>query len=259
MAANQPVMAAEMLERAGQIGEAAAAFEKAGSLVRAAVLYKVVAALPDAARCLEASEQPAEAAACHEQLGNYEKAAELLLQIGNASEAGKALLQAGNHDAALRAFQQVASADAGYHHACRQIGIILLEQGHTALAIRKLEEGLAGAMAESDTLDGYYALGYANQEVGQLDAAIAAFEVILGHDLEFRDTLDRCRQVRGQAEAAKQSEAMDQVSTATMNEPITEPANSASTPAEDRANDTDGEDEAPLLDDARLASPDRDD
>ena len=122
--------------------------------------------------------------------------------------------------------------------------------------MRKLQEGLTGTMAEPDTLKGYYALGIANQELGQLEAAIAAFEVILGRDLDYQDTLDRCRQLRDQVEAAKQPVAQEQTPAAAMNEtPLLKPGENATTPDEDRADDDD--EEEPLLDDARLANPDQ--
>jgi tetratricopeptide (TPR) repeat protein len=203
--------AAQWLEKAGEYQDAGDLYrkldqpEKAGSCYLEAHDYSSAAEMFRAAelpeRAGEAFEQASNfvrAAECYREAGNGAREAELQERAGNIFAAGSAYAGLERLDDAIRLLQLVEVSDPHYAEACSLLGDLFERKGMHSLSIQKREQAVGSDGLSRLNVDAFYNLACANERRGDLDAAIEAYEKILGFDYHYQDVSERLARVKEQ-------------------------------------------------------------
>jgi tetratricopeptide (TPR) repeat protein len=203
--------AAQWLEKAEEYQDAGDLYrkldqpEKAGSCYLEAHDYSSAAEMFRAAelpeRAGEAFERASDfvrAAECYREAGNAAREAELHEQAGNIFAAGSAYAGLERLDDAIRLLQRVEGSDPHYAEACSLLGDLFERKGMHSLSIQKREQAVGSDALSRGNVDAFYNLACANERRGDLDAAIDAYEKILGFDYHYKDVSERLARVKEQ-------------------------------------------------------------
>jgi tetratricopeptide (TPR) repeat protein len=205
------VAASRALEEAGQIGEAAemlagandtiasaSLYEEAGEFGQAAELHRESGDLLAAARAYEAAYDFGNAIDCYRQLGDFEKVIGLLEKNGDLFEAGELALEMGETGRAVQSLQQVEARHPRYGEACRLLGMLLSEQGHSDFAIEKLDEAVRTSGIESFPIDVQEHYGSLLEEAGRIPDAITVLSSVRRQDMSYREVDTRIENLKRQ-------------------------------------------------------------
>lgn len=202
---GEPLQAARLLERIGDLaaalplfieagapGAAAGVAEQLGQWVQAAKLHLQARDPGKAAVCLAKAGQWDEAARVYQKLGDRQKMVEMLVRGGKFYEAAQHLIEAGDIDRALTLLARVEPVGSGpWRRARLQRGELLLKRGDHAGARTAIAEALKGQKVQAATLEGYYQLGTLYEEAGERERALEIWDRILRYDPRYRDVQDR--------------------------------------------------------------------
>ncbi|MDB5911367.1 MAG: hypothetical protein JWP22_42 [Ramlibacter sp.] len=104
---------------------------------------------------------------------------------------GNAALGDGDLDAAARCYEQGIAQEPGDPVLRVNLGYVLTEQGDFSAAAQRLTQALALRRPSDDFVhDAYYLLGRARTELGELPAAVLAFEAAAGAKPDFLEPVD---------------------------------------------------------------------
>jgi len=205
------VAASRALEEAGEIGKAAemlagandtiasaSLYEEAGEFSQAAELHRDSGDLLAAGRAYEAAYDFGNAIDCYRQLGDFDKVIGLLEKNGDLFEAGELALEMGETDRAVQSLQQVEARHPRYGEACRLLGMLLSEQGHSDFAIEKLDQAVRSGGIESLPIDVQEHYGSMLEEAGRIADAITVLSSVRRQDMSYRQVDTRIESLKRQ-------------------------------------------------------------
>jgi serine/threonine-protein kinase len=205
--------ASRLLEQSGQLTQAAdllaetqldgtqsaALYEEAGEFVRAAEIHRASGDMVAAARAYESGYDYANAIECYQQLGDDEKLVELLEKTAENFEAGKLARELGQTGRAIKNLQLVEKRHAFYSEACRELGVLLADQGSADFALEKLDEakGVGGLDSfPNELLDRY---GRLLEEQGRIEDAVEVLSALRRKDVSYANVDARIQALKQQA------------------------------------------------------------
>jgi len=178
--------AAELYESVGNLEGAARSYERGDAPLQAAGVYLRAGEKQKAAAMFEDGGDREQAANLYEEIKDYSKASELYEQSGRLFEAGKLAKQQGDGDRAIQLLQQIDGNHDHYEDATLVLARLFIEKKLPALAVDKLERLLGDQQISGKTLEHFYWLGRAFEELGKTAEAIDRFRKVLteryGHE-----------------------------------------------------------------------------
>ncbi len=203
--AGDPLAAGDLYRMLERCDLAAVCYERHGDFLQAAEMFRVAGDRERAAACYERAGRFREAAAELAGAGNHEREVELLTRAGDFLRAGELLLERGDEDAALKVIQQIGEGHAHFPSAAALVGEVFRRRGMHSLAVKKLEQALAGRALDRETLGAHYTLATTCEAAGETLRARELYERILAFDYHHADTGERlARLVDASAASASQ-------------------------------------------------------
>lgn len=212
---------AERLERAQRYEAAAELFKESGNLVRAGEVYLLADRLEEAAQCMRAAGkdreaariggrylekrgQLKEAAQAYVQAGEYRRAADCYVRSSEMVRAAECLDKAGEFyrsavayahasrfQEAIRQCQRVREDDPQWEQSRALLGRCFYELHDYAHCAAALDNFLMGKRVSSDTMEYFYMLALAYEQLGKLDESRELLYKIRTVQTEFRDVAQR--------------------------------------------------------------------
>ena len=183
--------AAELYESVGNLEGAARAYEKGDAPLQAAGVYLRAGEKQKAAVMFEEGGDREQAAKLYDEIQDYSKASALYEQSGRFFEAGKLAKQQGDGDRAIQLLQQIDGSHDYYDDATLVLARLFIEKNLPALAVDKLERLLGGQQISGKTLEHFYCLGRAFEELGKTSEAIDTFRKVLTERYGYEDVEQR--------------------------------------------------------------------
>jgi len=178
--------AAEFMERAGRHKEAAEIrgrwYESNGAWREAAKAYEKAGKYLRAGDAYSKAVDPLQAAQCYERAGEH---------FG----AGFALVHADRWEHAVRMFQRVPEESKNYNESRALLGRCFYELQNYAQCVAALENHLTGERVRSATIEYFWMLGLAYEQLGELEKAREVFLKIRSVNVGFRDVAQRLSNV----------------------------------------------------------------
>lgn len=194
---NQSIPAAQAYEKMGDPARAAFQYKQAGEFERAADLYAGVKEDREAAHLYRQAGKFLQAARLFEGTGMKEEAADSYLRGKDAFSAARLFARIGNSRKAMELLEQIPEDRPEYKDASVLLGSLLVAGGmDSAVAQKKLLQGLAGQTMTRDNMEPYYYLGVALENTKQLDKALKVYEKILAMQSDYKDLPLRLQRVK---------------------------------------------------------------
>ncbi len=190
LALAQPEQAAALLERAGDDEGAAELFRSSGQYARAGEAY---------AR----AEDFASAAECFREVGDVERLIDALAKQGSRFAASQVALEHGDRSSAIRCLEQLVVTEPDYVSGAQQLAGLYGDEGHTDLAIRKLEELLATQGEEQTPIEAIDRLAQLLEQSGDIERALLMLERVRRLDAAFPNIATRIEALRKRRSAAQ--------------------------------------------------------
>jgi tRNA A-37 threonylcarbamoyl transferase component Bud32 len=231
-------MRGESLYKEDQKNEAAVQFLLGGDALRAAEVYEEAGNYLDAARCYEHCGAHRKAAEAYQRIGELGRAAEMYgrcqdyEQSGTLYEATDDLPQAARmyHEAglfyraavvakkaglaeqAIAYLQKVKPDSSDYLASLVRLAQHFMERDLPGVAAEKLRKALAKKPVSADTLDVYYALAEASEQMGDFQKACDVLQKIVAEEYGYRDAVGKLQKLEKKAaEQMKSSEPVEAV------------------------------------------------
>lgn len=194
---NQSIPAARAYEKMNDPARAAFQYKQAGELEKAADLYAAVKEDREAAHLYRQAGKFLQAAPLFEATGMREEAADSYLHGKDLFSAARLFAGIGNSKKALELLEQIPEDRPEYKDASVLSGSLLVAGGmDSAVAQKKLLQGLAGQTMTRDNMEPYYYLGVALENTKQLDKALKVYEKILAMQSDYKDLPLRLQRVK---------------------------------------------------------------
>jgi len=217
---GRPEAAAEQLENAGRVREAAllrkelsdfdraaALFERAGELRSAAEMYEAAEGWDPAARTYAALEDWAAAARCFEAAGDADGLIGALEAQGEILRAAALATESGDRARAIRLLQQVGPGDDAFGRAGELLALAYEQEGHLDLAASQLERCL-GALAPGEFAPALELhLAELLEDSGEIARALEVLETLRDRDPTYPGVAGRIETIRKKITAAGRRES----------------------------------------------------
>ena len=214
-------LVATRLEHGKRYEDAAALFAQAGEAERAGQVYVLAGRLDKAAEWLKAAGKDIEAARiggqhyakigrwreagmafagggdflsagkAFQRAGDLARAGDCFEKAGAYYAAGAALAQSGRHEQAIRALQKVAEDSKDYDASRALLGRCFYELHDYAHCAAALDNHLTGKRVDHGTVEYFYMLALAYEQMGKLRASQELLYKIRTVNVDFRDVKDR--------------------------------------------------------------------
>jgi tetratricopeptide (TPR) repeat protein len=195
-AAGDPLAAGDLYRVLERCDLAGACYERHGDFLQAAEMFRVAGDRERAAACYERAGRFREAAELLAEAGQREREAELLSRAGEWLRAGELLLERGDPDGALRVLQQIPAGHADFARAAALVGEVFRARGQHSLAVKQLEQALAGRALDRETVGAWHALATACEAAGETARAREVYERILTFDYHHAGVAERLAKLR---------------------------------------------------------------
>jgi tetratricopeptide (TPR) repeat protein len=189
--AGDPLAAGDLYRLLERCDLAGACYERHGDFLQAAEMYRVAGDRERAAACYERAGRFREASEELAQAGQREREPELLARAGDRLRAGELLLERGDADGAIKVLQQVAESQPDFARAAALLGEVFRNRGQHSLAVKKLEQALAGRALDRDTVAAHFALATTCEAAGETGRARELYERILAFDYHHPEAAQR--------------------------------------------------------------------
>ena len=199
--AGDPLAAGDLYRLLERCDLAAVCYERQGDFLQAAEMFRVAGDRERAAACYERAGRFREAAAELAEAGHHDREAELLARAGDRLRAGELLFERGDEDGAIKVLQQIEEGHAHFAGAAALVGDAFRRRGMHSLAVKKLEQALAGRALDRETVGAHYALATTCEAAGETARARELYERILAFDYHHADAGGRLARL-GEASAA---------------------------------------------------------
>ena len=153
--AGHMLEAAKLRESISDFQRAAALFEDSGNAKQAAETYRSAGDWEKAGQLFESIGELARAAECFREVGATDALVGVLERRGEFFEAAQVALEAGDRARSVRLLQEVPRGDPSYAEACGQLVDAFEREGHSDLAAHKLEEFIAAVGPAGASTDLY--------------------------------------------------------------------------------------------------------
>jgi tRNA A-37 threonylcarbamoyl transferase component Bud32 len=206
---GQTDRAAEQLEIAGRLHEAAdlrrgisdfagaaSLYERANELRLAAEMYDAAQAWSEAARTYAALEDWDEAARCYERAGDNARLVDALEARGELIRAAELASQRNDQARAIRLLQQVPPGSADFGSACERLALAFEQAGHLDLAAQKLELRLEALNSGETAPEIEVHLSDLLSELGEWSRALDVLEKLRDRDPTYPDVASRIEILR---------------------------------------------------------------
>ena len=232
----------------GDSNTAAERFLEGGDNLRAAELFETVGNLEAAARCYEQSDAPLQAAGVYLRAGDKKqaaamfergndlehaaklfeesqelaKASELYERSGRHFEAGKLAQQQGDDDRAIQLLQQIDGSHEHYDAATLILSRLFLAKNMPGLAVDKIKRLIGTQQISGQTLEHFYCLGLAYEQLGKRTEAIDAFRKVMTERYGYEDVEQRIARLGSpeKAPAPSPPQATGQQAPAPQSQPV---------------------------------------
>ena len=145
------------------------------------------------------------AARLFEEVGDPAKASALYEQSGRHFEAGKLAQARGDADRSIQLLQQVDANHEKYSEAMLILSRLFVQKDMPALAVDKLQRLLGTQQIGSQTLEHYYCLGLAYEQLGKTTEALDTFRKVMTERYGYQDVEQRIQRLTSGAPAPAQS------------------------------------------------------
>jgi tetratricopeptide (TPR) repeat protein len=183
--------AAELFEAAGDLPSAATCYEQADSPLQAANVFLRAGKKSEAATMFEHGHDFDMAAKLYSECGDNDKASELYEKAGRFYEAGKWAHDHGDSDRAIQLLQKVDPDSDGYDPSTLILSRLFIERDMASLAAEKLTRMLGGRPVDAQTLEHYYYLARAYEQLGKTQDATETYKKVMAQRYGFEDVEER--------------------------------------------------------------------
>jgi tetratricopeptide (TPR) repeat protein len=183
--------AAELYETIGDLNAAAKCYQQSDAPIQAAGVYLRAGEKGQAAEMYERGQDFAQAAKLYEEVKNLAKASELYEQSGQFFEAGKLAQQRGDDDRAIQLLQQIDGNHENYEAATLILSRLFLAKNMPGLAVDKIKRLIGNQQIGSNTLEHFYCLGLAYEQLDKPTEAIDTFRKVMTERYGYEDVEQR--------------------------------------------------------------------
>ncbi len=188
--------AGDLYRKLESYARAGSCYERYGDPLQAAEMFRAGGDPVRAAECFVSGNRFEEAAGCYAEAGDGDRQAEALARAGNLLEAGQIYHGLEQEDEAIKVLQRVDPASPQFPAASALLGQIFRTRGMLSLAVKKLNQAVAGDEMDRENLRVFYTLATVHEANGALQEAVDVYEKILSHDYHFEDVEQRLAAAR---------------------------------------------------------------
>jgi tetratricopeptide (TPR) repeat protein len=203
--------AAEVYEEAGNYLDAARCYEHCGAHRQAAEAYQRIDETGRAAEMFERCQDYEKSGTLYEATGNLAQAARMYDEAGLFYRAATVSKKAGLSEQSIAYLQKVGLDSPDYMAALIQLAQHFMERDLPGVAVEKLRKGLANKPVSRDTLNVYYTLADATEQMGDFEKACEILNKIIAEDYNYRDAVGRLQEL--EKKASVQSSGKESVPT----------------------------------------------
>lgn len=199
-AEDQPIEAAKLYEKAENYLQAADLYAGAYEFEKAGELYVMGGDSRSAAEMFLAAKDVERALKVYEDVGDFEAGARLLEETGNDEflaplyerqgkfyKAAEIYLDQGNTDKAQELLQKIPEQDPRYAEAMYKLGVMMMKKGEFNTALEKLQAAVSRIPISPSSLDYYYSLGQAYEQMGHSSYAMGVYQQVIAFNPNFKD------------------------------------------------------------------------
>lgn len=183
--------AAELYESVGNLEAAARCYQQSEAPLQAAGVYLRAGEKRQAAAMFEQGNDLAQAAKLYEEIQDSGKASELYERSGQFFEAGKLAQKTGDNDRAIQLLQQIDGSHEHYDDATLILARLFLAKNLPDLAVDKLRRLIGNDQISAQTLEHFYCLGLAYEQLGKTNEAIDTFRKVMTERYGYEDVEQR--------------------------------------------------------------------
>ena len=183
--------AAELYETQGNLEAAARCYEQSDAPLQAAGVYLRAGAKKQAAAMFERGNDLEQAAKLYEEGEELAKASELYEQSGRFFEAGRLAQQRGDDDRAIQLLQQIDGSHENYDAATLILARLFLAKNMPGLTVDKIQRLIGTRQISGQTLEHFYCLGLAYEQLGKASEAIDTFRKVMTERYGYEDVEQR--------------------------------------------------------------------
>ena len=195
-AAGRLLEAADLYASLTQFEKAATLFEQAGHDSHAAEMYRSAGRLLRAGDAYARADAFDSAVECFKRAGDVPRWIDALAKKGEHFEAARVALDEGDHVRAIQCLNHVVVGDPNYPEAALQLAEVYEEEGHSELAIHKLEELIASQSAGCVPVEAVDRLAQLLEESGEYERALNVLERLRERDAAFPNVSTRIEGLR---------------------------------------------------------------
>ena len=183
--------AAELYETQGNLEAAARCYEQSDAPLQAAGVYLRAGEKKQAAAMFERGNDLEQAAKLYEEGEDLAKASELYEQSGRFFEAGRLAQQRGDDDRAIQLLQQIDGSHENYDAATLILARLFLAKNMPGLTVDKIQRLIGTRQISGQTLEHFYCLGLAYEQLGKASEAIDTFRKVMTERYGYEDVEQR--------------------------------------------------------------------
>lgn len=183
--------AAELYESVGNLEAAAQCYQQSDAPLQAAGVYLRAGEKRQAATMFERGNDFAQAAKLYAEVQDLENASELYERSGDFFEAGKLAQQRGDNDRAIQLLQQIEGGHERYDDATLILARLFLAKNLPGLAVDKLQRLIGNQQISGQTLEHFYCLGLAYEQLGKTTEAVDTFRKVMTERYGYEDVEQR--------------------------------------------------------------------
>ena len=199
--------AAELYETVGNLEAAARCYEQSDAPLQAAGVYLRAGEKKQAAAMFERGNDLEQAAKLYQESQDLAKASELYEHSGRHFEAGKLAQQQGDDDRAIQLLQQIDGSHEDYDAATLILARLFLAKNMPGLAVDKIQRLIGTQQISGQTLEHFYCLGLAYEQLGKGTEAIDAFRKVMTERYGYEDVEQRIARLSAPEKAPAPSPA----------------------------------------------------
>ena len=187
--------AAELFEAVDDFVSAAKCYEQTDSPIQAANVYLRAKKTEEAAIMFERGGDYNQAASLYSDSGDHAKASLLFEKAGRFFDAGKLAYDLGDKDRAVGLLQRIDADSENYEAATLILSRLFIDRGMAPLAVEKLIRVLGDRPISAQTLEHFYNLGRAYEELGKTAEALETYKKVMAERYGYEDVADRIQRL----------------------------------------------------------------
>jgi len=207
LAGGDNLRAAELYETAERLEEAAHCYEQNDAPLQAAGVYLRAGETLKAAEMYERGREPEQAAKLYDEAGDVAAASRLYEESKLFFEAGSLAKRQDDDDRAIQLLQQVESTDEHYDEATLLLARLFLSKKLPGLAVDKLQRLIGSEQISGKTLEHFYCLGLAFEQLDKRSEAVATYRKIMTERYGYEDVEARIARLSTETDRSSHASA----------------------------------------------------